>query len=222
MLHIEDNAIILSARKHAETSALVAMLTQKHGLYRGVVRGAFSKNNRGIYQAGNLVAAKWSARLPEHMGSISAELLSPFAAHIMQSQEGLALLSSACTLLDMALPERHSYHKLYAALAHLLAHLAHGEGGLNEYIAFELLLLAETGFGLDLGSCAATGSNDNLIYVSPKSGRAVSASAGEPYKDKLLTLPPNLALTSYFLEHWLFESLGKKLPAARRRLQTAR
>lgn len=223
MISISDHAFVLAAKKHAETSALVTVLTHRHGVYKGVVRGAFSKKNRGVFQPGNLLSITWSARIAEQMGSISAELLSPFAAHIMPHARALALLSSACSLLAVTLPERHNYPKLYAALAHLLTHLSHApDASLEEYIDFELLLLSETGFGLDLGQCAATGSNDNLIYVSPKSGRAVSASAGEPFKDKLLKLPPTLDLTGFFLEHWLFESLHRKLPAARTRLATAK
>ncbi len=236
MISITDNAIILSARKHAESSALLEILTESHGAYKGVVRGAFSAKNRGIYQPGNLVSATWSARLPEHMGSIRAELLTPYAAHIMQNPRALALLSSACAILTLALPERHTYPKIYEALRHLLAHLTHApEECMAEYLHFELLLLAETGFGLDLSQCAATGSREKLVYVSPKSGRAVSADAGAPYHDKMLKLPEflhhpdapsptptaltdGLSLTGYFLEHWLFEALHRKLPAARKRL----
>jgi len=193
MISITDNAIVLSARKHAESSALVEVLTEAHGVYKGIVRGAFSKNNRGLYQPGNLVSMQWSARIAEHMGSIKAEMLKPYAALIMPHQQALAQLSSACSLLAVSLPERHSYPNLYAALIHLLTHLAYApDECMAEYIRFELLLLAETGFGLDFSQCAATGERENLIYVSPKSGRAVSAGAGEAYKDKILKLPPFL------------------------------
>jgi len=236
MIRLTDTAIILSSRKHAETSALIDVLSESHGTYKGVTRGAFSAKNRGIYQPGNIISMTWEARLPEHMGSIKGELLTPYAALIMPDAKALPLLSSATALLALALPERHPYPKIYEALRHLLAHLTHAPNEcLAEYIHFELLLLAETGFGLDLSECAGTGSTDNLIYVSPKSGRAVSRDAGEPYKDKLLKLPAfllhpeapipsaedaarGLALTGYFLEHWLFEALHRKLPAARKRL----
>lgn len=227
MISHSDNAIILTCRKHAESSALVEVLTATGGLYKGVVRGAFSAKSRGVWQPGNQLAINWSARLPEHMGSITGELITPNAAHIMPDKQALALLNSACSLLAVALPERHAYPKLYNALLHLLAHLAHApETALPEYVDFELLLLSETGFGLDFSQCAATGSKEDLIYVSPKSGRAVSSGAGEPYKDKLLPNPAfivgsgaGLITTGYFLEHWLFESLHRKLPAARMRLQ---
>jgi DNA repair protein RecO (recombination protein O) len=223
MISLTDNAILLSVRKHGETSALIDMLTEQHGLYKGAVRGAFSKNNRGLYQPGNVISATWSARLSEQMGSIRGEMHMPYAALIMHDAHATAMLTSATALLSVALPERHAYPRLYTAMQHLLAHLAHApQDALEEYIQFELLLLAETGFGLDLSCCAATGTTENLIYVSPKSGRAVSAEAGEPYKDKLLPFPASLATTGYFLEHWLFESLHKKIPAARKRLQLAR
>lgn len=222
MISITANAIVLSVRKHAESSALVEILTEEHGVYKGVVRGAFSSKNRGIYQPGNFVAATWSARIPEHIGNITAELLIPYAAVIMQHARALSLLSSACALLALSLPERHPYPKLYQGLQKILLHLTEGEGdALSSYIDFELLLLAETGFGLDLHCCAATGTTENLLYVSPKSGRAVSAQAGEPYKDKLLKLPPSLHLTGYFLEYHLFESLHRRVPAARQRLNAA-
>ncbi len=238
MISISDHALLLSVRKHSESSALIAMLTHRHGLYKGVVRGAFSDKNRGIYQVGNLLDIIWKARISEHIGSIKAELISPFAAHIMPYPQALAILSSACALLTVTLPERNSYPKLYTAFVHLLNHLANRpEQGIMEYINFELLLLAETGFGLDLGSCAATGTKENLSYISPKSGRAVSSDAGFAYKDKLLPFSPALknsncadearynftsaeikdalSTTSYFLDNWLFTELNRKIPPAR-------
>lgn len=236
MIRIDDTAIILTVRKHAETSALVELLTARHGVYKGIARGAFSKINRGTWQPGNLVAMRWSARLSDQLGSLTAELVTPYAAHILPDARALSMLSSATALLATALPERHAYPKLYAALTHLLEHLAHSpHDALSEYLHFELLLLAETGFGLDLTHCAATGATDDLIYVSPKSGRAVSRDAGAPYHDKMLALPrflrdehdqsasddelkSGLTLTAYFLEHWLFDALHRKMPAARLRL----
>lgn len=236
MIKLTDNGIILAAKKHAETSALVTIFTEKHGLYKGAVRGATSKTNRGLYQPGNLLNIHWSARLPDQMGSIRAEMVKAYSALIMPHAQALALLSSACSLLATALPERHAYPKLYAALMHLLTHLTYApEECFAEYLRFELLLLAETGFGLDLTSCAATGSTKDLCYVSPKSGRAVSRDAGRPYHNKMLPLPAfmlreddekptsadmqqALRLTSWFMEHWLFEALHRKVPAARQRL----
>ncbi|MCE2926567.1 MAG: DNA repair protein RecO [Rickettsiales bacterium] len=237
-MHWSDSAIILAVRRHGETSAILRVFARDHGVVAGVVKGAFSKTNWGIIQQGNLVSASWSARLSEHIGMFKLEPQRSHAALIMQDEEKLAMLTSACALLEQALPERHPYPRLYDHFLHLLEDFSwHG------YIHFEMLILAETGYGLDLTCCAATGQTHDLIYVSPKSGRAVSREAGEPYKDRLLRLPRflspresgesavrldahlhgdvnnGLTLTAYFLEHWLLEPHGKKMPPARQRLK---
>jgi len=260
-MHWSDAAIILSARKYGETSAVVRVLSREHGVFSGVMRGAFSKNNRGIAQTGNVVGAAWNARLSEHLGTFKLEMMEAHAAHIMQDAGKLAALTSACALTELALPERHPYPKLFSALHEFLHILSFSEWGAyppkppplraspcsvnndgwqQRYIKFELALLAESGFGLDLSECAATGVADDLIYVSPKSGRAVCREAGEPYKEKLLPLPSfllpllnpesliphpypkeilaGMQLTGYFLEHSLLASHGKTMPAARTRL----
>lgn len=142
-----------------------------------------------MLQAGNVVSAAWNARLAEQLGTFKLELMEAHAAHIMHDGAKLSALSSACSLLEMALPERHPYPKLFADFHEFLHTLNSGENWEEEYIKFELSLLSEAGFGLDLTECAATGVSENLIYVSPKSGRAVCADAGEPYKGKLLELP---------------------------------
>ena len=262
-MHFSDAAIVLSARKYGENGAVVRVLTREHGVFAGVLRSAYSKNNRGIIQAGNVVSAHWNARLSEHLGAFKLELLEAHAAHIMQDAGKLAALTSACAIAEITLPERHPYPKLFASL-HKFLHIldtpnchphdnevrrsqcgdlkdSRLRGNDNqhwqqEYVRFELSLLAETGYGLDLIECAATGTTENLIYVSPKSGRAVCKQAGLPYHDKLLPLPnflldtgllrearndeilEGLKLTGYFLEHSLLASHGKKLPAARQRL----
>ena len=236
MIRISDNALVLSTRKHAENSALLSVLTEKNGVYHGIARSVHSKKNRGLYQPGNLIAMEWSARLEEHIGSIKAELIRPGAALVMDDARATAALTSASALLALCLPERHAYPRLFHGFNALLHSLAEPDANwLNDYVQFELLLLSETGFGLDLTQCAATGQTHDLIYVSPKSGRAVSREAGEPYKDKLLALNPSLrpgighnnppldanealALTGYFLEHRLFEAVDKKMPAARQYL----
>jgi DNA repair protein RecO (recombination protein O) len=235
-MHWTDDAIILSAKKYGENSAVVRAFAKTHGVYAGVVKGAHSKASRGIFQPGNIVSLTWSARLPEHIGTIKAELLSPTTAFIMSDAAKLAALSSACSLIETAFPERHPYPRLYREFAGFLKLLAEEEGWHPPYVKLELGLLAESGFGLDLKSCAATGSTEDLVYVSPKSGRAVSGEAGKPYKDKILPLPAfllapkghnsvkpaeildGLRLTGYFLQSWLIEPHGKKLPAARSRL----
>jgi DNA repair protein RecO (recombination protein O) len=184
-----DAAIILSARKYGESSAVVRVLTREHGLFAGVARGANSKNNRGIIQPGNVASANWQARLSAQLGSFKLELLEAHAAHIMQDAAKLASLTSACALVETALPERHPYPRLFSNFHEFLHILDSTENWQQDYVKFELSLLAESGFALDLSECAATGGTSDLIYVSPKSGRAVCRDAGEPYKQKMLPLP---------------------------------
>lgn len=232
-MQFTDAAIVLSARKHAETSAIVRVLTAEHGLYAGLVKGISGKAARGVYQAGNVALITWKARLAEQMGMFSAELLEPVAAHAMQDAGALYALSSACTLTEMMVPERAPYVELYAALHRLAQSIKTGADWPRHYALFEHSLLAATGFRLDLSHCAATGSVEELVYVSPKSGRAVCAQAGKPYHTQMLPLPAfllsgaegtpaeilaSLRLTGYFLEHWVLEPHGKRFPAARGRL----
>jgi DNA repair protein RecO (recombination protein O) len=229
-----DQAIVLSARRHGESSAIVNLLTPTHGRHAGLVRGGSGKRHRGILQPGNRVAASWRARLPEHLGTLTCELIHSHAAAVLDDSSRLAALSAACAVTQAALPERESHGAIYEGLLALLAAIE-ADVWSTVYVHWELGLLAELGFGLDLSECAATGSNDQLAYVSPKSGRAVSLAAGEPYRDKLLRLPafllsadaswqnPDVAdgmeLTGFFLErHVLAQSTGRGLPAARQRL----
>ena len=228
-----DNAIILSSRRHGENSAVLRVLTHEHGVYAGVLRSANSKAQRGVAQSGNIVSATWNARIAEQLGTFKTELLIPNAALFMQDGFKLAALLSACTIIESALPERHPYPNLYRQMLLFLEALEHSENWQRAYVQLELAVLAESGFGLDLSRCAATERTDELIYVSPKSGRAVCADAGEPYKDRLLALPQflrgardtapkeilaGMRLTGYFLDSWLLSPHNRKLPAARGRL----
>ena len=188
-MQFTDAAIILSSRKYGESSAVVRVLAREHGVFAGVVRGANSKNNRGIIQSGNVVSSHWQARLSQQLGTFKIELLEAHAAHIMQDGAKLAALTSACAITELALPERHPYPKIFSALHEFLHTLTASDNWQHDYVKYEMLLLAESGFGLDLSECAATGRTDDLIYVSPKSGRAVCAEAGEPYKERMLPLP---------------------------------
>ncbi|MDE3061385.1 MAG: DNA repair protein RecO, partial [Pseudomonadota bacterium] len=226
----------LSTRKHGENSAIARLFARGHGVFAGVIKGAHSKTNRGVIQPGNIVNAAWQARLAEHIGTFKCELLEAGAAHLMQDAMRLSALTSLCALIESSLPERHPYPKLYEAFKAFLATLKSSDDWLEDYVKLELSLLAEAGFGLDLSRCAATGTTDDLVYVSPKSGRAVSSDAGEPYKEKLLALPAfflphnkknraepaeilaGMQLTGYFLDHWLLSPHHRKLPAARGRL----
>jgi len=232
-LNWTDDGIVLSARKHGEGAAIVSLLTVDHGRHAGLVRGGSGKRARGIYEPGNQVSATWKARLEEHLGSYSCELIKTHAALILDDQLRLAGLSSACAVTETALPEREPHPSLYESLLDLLNGLASADW-LAHYVVWELDLLRELGFGLDLSSCAATGQADELVYVSPKSGQAVSVSAGEPYKNKLLRLPDflingaavaenenvqqGLELTGYFLDRHVFIHGRNGAPQARTRL----
>lgn len=229
-----DEGVILAVRKHGETSAIVTLLTRAHGRHAGLVRGGTGRAARGVLQPGNGVAARWRGRLAEHLGSLSCELTLAHAATALDDPGRLAALTAACAVAEAALPERESCEPIYEGLLALLAAID-GDVWPTAYVRWELGLLAELGFGLDLGECAVTGSNDQLAYVSPRSGRAVSLAAGEPYKDRLLALPPFLAgggngvataevadglrLTGYFLERHVFAQAGRPVPAARQRLE---
>lgn len=227
-----DRGIVLSARRHGESSVILSLLTAGHGRHAGLVRGGASRRRRGILQPGNLVSATWRARLEDHLGSYGVELLQNPSAAWLDDPARLSALSSACSIVDQTLPEREPSETVFNGLSHLFG-IMDEPGWAAAYVEWELALLGELGFGLDLSACAATGRNDGLTYVSPRSGRAVSLSAGEPYRDKLLTLPSfllggnaadpadvaaGLTLTGYFLDRHLFAPNRKRLPDPRERL----
>ncbi|HWB49749.1 MAG TPA: DNA repair protein RecO [Stellaceae bacterium] len=227
-----DSGFVLTARRHGESAAIVELLTEAHGRHAGLVRGGQSPKRRALLQPGNLVAASWRGRLPEHLGTFEVELLRAHAAGLIDDPDRLAALSSAAALVALTLPEREPHGDVFHSLGRLVAALD-SSGWPAGYVAWECALLAALGFGLDLTACAATGVNDDLVYVSPRTGRAVSRSAGAPYHDKLLALPgflwravpaeggdisAGLALTGYFLHHHLLEPQGRVLPEARARL----
>jgi DNA repair protein RecO (recombination protein O) len=230
-----DEGIVLAARKHGESGLVVQVLTRAHGRHAGLVRGGQGAKLRAVYQTGNRVDITWKARLAEHLGAMTGELRRGHAARFIDDAARLACLAAAAALALAALPEREPHAKAYDGLAALLDALDADHGWAVGYVEWELMLLAELGFGLDLSRCAATGESDDLIFVSPKSGHAVSAKAGEPYRDKLLRLPPfllphpdavtppaqdvidGLALTEFFLDHRVFAPHERKLPAARSR-----
>lgn len=228
-----DEGLVIAARRHGESAAVVTLLTRAHGRHLGLARGGSGRRGRGLYQPGNTVAAIWRARLAEHLGSWSCEPVRAGAAPLLDRAGALAALAAACALVDAVLPEREPHETLYKSTSALIAALADPHWA-EAYVRWELDLLAELGFGLDLASCAATGANDGLAYVSPRTGRAVSAAAGEPWRDRLLALPAflageagarpgpgeieaGLALTGHFLAGCIFAPDGRRLPAARTR-----
>jgi DNA repair protein RecO (recombination protein O) len=229
-----DEGIVLSVKPHGETAAVVDLWTRSHGRHLGLVHGGRSRRLRPILQAGNHVDAAWKARLADQLGSMSVEMRRAFAAEALDDASALMALSSITTLIRL-LPERDPHPNLYEITLFVLGFLDDATVWPALLVRWELALLDELGFGLDLSQCAATGSNDQLIYVSPKSGRAVSASAGEPYRDKLLALPQFLtkqrsgpvtaqdvnlgfALTGHFIEKHLLLPRGQTLPQTRARL----
>lgn len=227
-----DDGIVLTSRLHGETGLVVSLLTRAHGRHAGFVAGGVSRKARPTWQSGNVVEVAWRAKLSEQLGYYTGELREAHAARAMDDAAELAGLSAACGLIDAALPEREPHPALYDGFHAFLTVLGH-EGWPAIYVKLELGLLQELGFGLDLDKCAATGATDDLAYVSPKTGRAVSRAAAGPYKEKLLALPAFLStgglpsddaelrqgldLTGYFLEHHVFWPHNKPLPPARAR-----
>jgi DNA repair protein RecO (recombination protein O) len=227
-----DTGFVLTARRHGESGVIAELLTEAHGRHAGLVRGGQSPKRRALLQPGNLVAVTWRGRLPEHLGAFEIELLRPHVANFIDDPGRLAALSAAAALIALALPEHEPHSDVFQDLGRLIAALDSIDWAAS-YVAWECTLLAALGFGLDLAACAATGVNDDLAYVSPRSGRAVSRSAGAPYHDKLLPLPgflwrnmvaeppdlvAGLMLTGHFLHHHLLEPQGRALPEARARL----
>lgn len=227
-----DEAIVLSVRRHGEGSAVAHLLTRNHGRHAGFVRGGAGKEGRGTLQPGNEVTAWWRGRLVEQLGHFRCELTHAHAAMVLDDAGRLCCLGAACAVTDTVLPERDPNEAAYAGLAALLDALPGAEWP-AAYVRWELALLGALGFGLDLAACAASGVTENLAYVSPRSGRAVSARAGAPYSERLLPLPgflrdggpaatadvaAGLRLTGHFLHHHVLAPQNAAMPAARLRL----
>jgi DNA repair protein RecO (recombination protein O) len=229
-------AVVLSARPHGESGLIATVLTEAQGRHAGLVKGGASRNQAALWQTGNLIEARWVARLADQLGALSGEMVHAAAALAMDDALALATLSAACAVAEGALPEREAHPACFHGLVAVIAALARGpERALPLLVRWELGLLAELGYGLDLARCAATGTAENLIYVSPKSGRAVSAEAGAPYAARLLALPSflgdeaqggdapewlaGLRLTGFFLARDAFGLQHRPLPAAREALE---
>ncbi|WP_375465218.1 DNA repair protein RecO [uncultured Methylobacterium sp.] len=231
-----DDAIVLGVRRHGETGTVLEAMTRGHGRHLGLVHGGRSRRMQPVLQPGNLLRATWRARLDDRLGSFAVEPLESALSRLIGSGLALYGIGHAAGLLRL-LPERDPHPELFEAARVLIQHLHDKTIAPPLMVRFELAILAELGFGLDLGTCAATGSNDALIYVSPKSGRAVSASAGEPYRDKLLPLPGFLraggriegadavrngfTLTGYFLNQHIWEPRALPAPEERARFVAA-
>src|SRR5215212_11360806 len=229
-----DEGVVLGARKHGESSLILELMTRAHGRHLGLVHGGRSKILQPVLQSGNTVQATWRARLDEHLGTYQVEGRDQRAARFIASPLALYGLASLAALLRL-LPERDPHPALFDTVSVLTDHLDDPDLAPALFVRFELAILAELGFGLDLSRCAATDTTEDLAYVSPKSGRAVCAMAGEPYRDRLLALPGFLIrqqrsnhpaqeeiadgfrLTGFFLRQNVFEPRGESLPEERAR-----
>ena len=226
-----DEGIVLGVKRHGEANAILELMTRAHGRHLGLVRGGTGSRLRPVLQPGNRISTTWRARLDEHLGHYVVEGLDARAASFLPVSHalyGMTHLAALCRLL----PERDPHPQIHAALDDVLEGLLDPRQAGVRVVRFELHLLAELGFGLDLATCAATGTDRDLAYVSPKSGRAVSRQAGEPWKDRLLALPAFLcdkrahdpsqqeiadgfALTGFFLVRHVLEPRGLGLADAR-------
>ncbi len=226
-----DEGFIIGARAHGETSVIIEAMTRTHGRHLGLVRGGRSKRLRSFLQPGTQAELIWRARLDEHLGTFAVEPVKSRIAAMMASTEALHAICLVSALLRLA-PERDPHPELYEFATRIAAQIEYPEMLSLLAVHFEARLLASLGFGLDLSRCAATGVKENLIYVSPKTGHAVSEEAGRPYKARLLPLPAFLlredtqdvspseildgfTLTGFFLLRHLFEPRGETLPEAR-------
>jgi len=221
---------VLDVRPYAEADAIATVLTQTHGAHRGLARGGNSRGRASLWQPGNIVRARWVGRLAEQLGALSAELVHPAAALAMEDPLALAMLRAACAVAEGALPEREPHPRIFAGLLRLIPRLPLGEPTLTELIEWELVVLSDLGYGLDLSACPVTGRTEGLSHVSPRTGRAVTQEAAGEWAARLLPLPgfltgsappdrtawrDGLRLTGHFLARDAFGHQHRPLPQAR-------
>ena len=232
----EDEGIILSSRNHGEHNAIVEVLTPSHGRHAGLVRYGYSQKIANLLEPGMQLNLVWKARLNEHLGVFLIDKIKSRTSALIRNRRALLGFNSVVSLLLISLPEREPFHQIYKGTVDLVDSMGDDCYWLPDYVQWELLLLSELGFGLDLSECAVTGKTIDLKYVSPRTGRAVSNQVGKEWEKKLLTLPEFLTLSSgnnvpdlemishgmrltgYFLQNWLLHSIEKaSLPEARLR-----
>ncbi len=231
-----DDAIVLGIRPFGEHSAILEALTRSHGRHLGLVRGASSKRTKGMLELGNVLSLHWRARIDQQLGNYSLELVAARAAHFFDDALKLDGLTAACAMCAATMPEREAHGRVFEALDGVLQTmvLRASPDWITSYVRFELVLLEDLGFGLDLNQCAVTGAQEGLTHVSPKTGRAVTGETAKPFADRLLPLPrfmvghdqsadakqlaEGLALTGFFLERIVLEPHGGAMPPARLRL----
>lgn len=238
MIAWQDDGLVLTARPHGETSAVVSVLTRAHGRCLGALPGGQSRSRAALLQPGQRVLAGWRARLAEQLGTYTLESAGGWPVALLDDPAALAALASACAMTDAAVPERAPYPRLYDGLLALMDALGTpGSAWSYAYVRWEVGLLAELGYGLDLTACAVTGTTGSLSHVSPRTGRAVCAEVAAPYRERLLPLPAflggggeggaatlpadvqdGLALTGFFFTQHVLAGRSTALPAARLRL----
>ena len=236
----EDEGIMLAARPYGERNIIIEVFTESHGRHLGMVRNVNKNKSASHFEPGAQLKLVWASRLQEQLGVFSTEILKSRTLNLIHKKEILLGFNSIISILLTVLPEREPCQSIYYTSINLIDSIAITRGWLADYVEWELFILSELGYGLDLSTCALTGSNSNLAYVSPKTGRAVSKAAGKDWKNRLLPLPDFLInrdmrkeltlqsledgfrLTGYFLTKWLLNSLnGKPLPGARDRFLKA-
>ena len=227
----QDEGIVLGIRQHGENNAIAEMMTRSHGRHLGLVRGGRSRRMQPLLQPGNSLSLNWRARLDEHLGTYRLEPVELRAARLMETATAIYGVQAMASLLRL-LPERDPHPKLYQAMHVILDNMHEPVDAGELYVRFELAILDDLGFGLDLTRCAATGSLEDLAFVSPKTGRAVGRQAGQPWADRLLVLPEFLSpgarlaadrdsmeqaflLTGYFFERHVYEPRGIAMPDSR-------
>lgn len=228
-----DEGVVLEARPLGERDLVITALTFEHGRHAGLVIAGRSRKKAPLLQPGNRLDLHWRARLESQLGHFAVEPRRLYAATLVDDPRRLQAVAAVTALLEASLPEREPHPELYAALLTLLGRLAAEEAWPEAYVRFELLLLAELGFALELDRCALTGTREGLAFVSPRTGRAVSAAAAGPWVDRLLPLPAFLAgggpadpaqiaqglrLAGHFIARHILAPVDRPMPAARERL----
>ncbi len=234
MIEWQDEGVVLTSREHGERDAIVSLLTFEHGRHLGLVRGGAGRRQSPLLQPGNRLQCVWKARLADHLGHFVVEPVRLYAAVLLEDSRRLAAVASASALLEACLAEREAHPRLCAGLVALLGRLSAAPDWPEDYVRFELLLLADLGFALDLSTCAVTGTTEDLAFVSPRTGRAVSRDAAAPYESRLLPLPPfllglgaaddrqirdGLRLAAHFLRRHTLDPADRPMPLARERFQ---
>lgn len=226
-------AIILDVRPYGEGDAVATVMTAEHGVHRGLARGGASRGKAGTWQPGNMLQVQWTARLADQLGSFTGEMIHAGASHAMHDALPLAMLTAICSVAEGALPEHEPLPRVFDGLLRLIPRLPLGEVVLTDLIQWELVVLSDLGYGLDLSCCAVSGRVDELTYVSPRTGRAVSRDGAGEWAARLLPLPgflvgtgvpgyggwcDGLRLTGHFLARDAFGHQHRPLPQARRML----